>query len=226
MFKVFYLFMILPILFCSQADVMVDLFSEASMVEIYRDGQILELSQEEQTKFEELFCSSLEGAVQMPAYGVSLDQLTKEDMKNGIWVKFIFERTQVKSEMPFDELLIKITTEEYGLNIIRGNSGIYEGRCYYLNLKGNLNDLYNFLSEIQGKGEMDIEVELESQEIKPTMIVEENEEENDNSNSSQSKGEAYPIEAKGDNQIGEEDESSDDNIALSKSQKELLEHLI
>ncbi len=223
MFKFLSVLLILPILLCSQANTMIDLFSEATMVEIYKDGQIINLSEDEQKEFDNIFCSSLEGSVQMPAFGVSLDEITKEEMKSGIWIKFIFEKTIIKSEMPFDELLIHLEKDSYGINIIRGNSGVYEGRCYYLNLDNNLNALYSFIDGLKGL-EQEVEVELESQDIKPTIIVSEDID-NDEKNKAKDKLN-NPIKIDEDNdEESKNNNSLDENETMPKSQKELLEHL-
>ena len=83
--------MIFPILLCSMQANMVDLFSEDYMVEIYKDGQLAEINDEQFDKFEEIFCESIEGSRQMPAYGVSIHVQTIEAMKSGFWFKFIFD---------------------------------------------------------------------------------------------------------------------------------------
>ena len=217
--------LIVPILFCSQANVMVDLFSEASMVEIYKDGQVYILSEEQQSVFDEIFCEIMDGAIQKPAFAVSLDDLTKEEMKMGFWVKFIFDNTMFKSEMPFDELLFNVTENAHGVNIIRGNDGVYQGRCYYLDLKGTMDTLYDFISQLSVDGHGDIEVELESQEIEPTMIVSEDKDNDNNSEKDDSlkvDGESKDLK-ESDADYDSEDQNKEEN--MTKSQKELLEHL-
>ena len=89
-----------------------------------------------------------EHAHDMPAFGVSLDNLTKEEMKKGTWLELKFDNTYEYNYMPFDSLLIKIEKDIYGFNLIRGNNGIYEGRCFYLSLNGSMNDLYEIMKTI------------------------------------------------------------------------------
>ena len=77
---------------------------------------------------------------QMPAFGVSIDRLTREEMKKGEWVEFIFDGRCEINEMPFEKLLVKVEENYCGFNIIRYNSeGGYFGRCYYLQLKDGKN---------------------------------------------------------------------------------------
>jgi len=82
----------------------------------------------------------------MPAFGVSLDNLTKEEMKAGIWLELEFKKTYLFNEMPFDALLIKVEQDSYGFNLIRRNNGKYEGRCFYLSLNESLNNLYEVIN--------------------------------------------------------------------------------
>ena len=216
--------LIVPILLCSQANVMVDLFSEVSMVEIYKDGEVYLLNQEQQKEFDEIFCEIMQGAIQKPAFAVSLDDLTKEEMKSGFWVKFIFDNTMFKSEMPFDELLFNVTENAHGVNIIRGNDGIYQGRCYYLDLEGTMNMLYDFISQLSMNEQEDIEIELESQEIQPTIIVSEDKENDNNSEKDNSLRANDGKNAKKSDTVLNE-ESNNKEESLTKSQKELLERL-
>ncbi len=226
--------LIFPILFCAGANVMIDLFSQASTIKFYKDGQELVLSTEEQEKFEDLFCQAIENSLEKPAYSVSLHDQTVEAMKEGFWVKFIFNQTMVKHEMPFDELLIHIEQDCHGLNVIRGNNGKYEGRCFYLDLEGTLDDVYNFLNQIEIETKQ--EIELESQEIKETSVEQENKHVNENENEQEKLNDENTI-ANKDTKAENQDNSSDEkkNIVinqnpnseenLSKSQQELLNHL-
>lgn len=182
MFRFIFLFLTLPILFCSQSNVVLDLFSEATMIEFFKDGNQIEISSSQLDEIDELFYQSISDAVSMPAFGVSIDSLTKEAIKSGLWLKFIYDETLIINEMPFDTLLIEIKEDLSGVNIIRGNNDVYQGRCFYLDLNGNnFNDLYNYLYSLTENE--NLEVELENQEIEKTEIKETlNENANNNEN--------------------------------------------
>lgn len=77
----------------------------------------------------------------MPAFGVSIDDLTREEMKTGTWLELEFDKTYVFNDMPFDALLIKVEKDIYGFNLIRRYNGKYEGRCFYLSLNESMNEL-------------------------------------------------------------------------------------
>ena len=76
----------------------------------------------------------LDGSYQMPAFGVSIHDETIEALQKGVWLRLIYNDTNWVNEMNFDELLINIEPDFSGFNIIRGNQGKYEGRCYYIDL--------------------------------------------------------------------------------------------
>ena len=197
MFRWLFLFLTLPILFCSQNNIMVNLFCEANMIEIYKDGETLQVSTNQLDEIDSLFYESISESLSMPAFGVSIDSLTKEAMKSGIWIEIFFDQTIIINEMPFDSLLIEIKENICGTNVIRGNDGVYQGRCFYLDLNGkNFNDLFQYLNLLTETEET--EVELESQEIEDVEIVE--------------------------NEINSETENEKDKN-LTKSKKTLLEKL-
>ena len=72
-------------------------------------------------------------------------KLTKQEIKNGVWIQFNFDRVYKNSQMPFDGLLIKIENQSYGLNLIRKYNNKYDGRCFYLNLEIDTSNFYNEL---------------------------------------------------------------------------------
>lgn len=169
--KVLFFFLVFPILFCSSIADVVDLFCEAEMIVFYKGGQQIYLSESEQSQIDELFSEAIEDSFSMPAFAVSIDNLTKEAMKSGYWIEFVFDKTMIANEMPFDSLLVNITQNQYGINLIRGNNGVYEGRCFYLDLMGkNLNDLYDYLLNLNTQEE---NFEVESQQLEEPDIVEE-----------------------------------------------------
>lgn len=78
-----------------------------------------------------------EGALRMPAFGVSIDRLTREGMKSGLWAEFVFEGEQSLAGMPFTALLVEVKPEHCGFNLARLQpGGGYDGRCFYLDLRG------------------------------------------------------------------------------------------
>ena len=87
-------------------------------------------------------------ANEMPAFGVSIDDLTREDMRCGVWLELVFDVPCKYEGMDFDALLIKVEKNNYGFNLIRKNNGKYDGRCFYLSLDGSMDDLYDMITAI------------------------------------------------------------------------------
>ena len=72
----------------------------------------------------------------MPALSVSLHNLTVEEMKSGNWLELNFKDEQIKNDLPFTSLLIKL--EQTGdFNLIRKHNEKYDGRCLYLQLENH-----------------------------------------------------------------------------------------
>ena len=57
--KLLFLFMIAPIILCSQAGLLPDIFGEAQMVKVYNDGQEIVMSEESKAEFDTLFVEAL-----------------------------------------------------------------------------------------------------------------------------------------------------------------------
>ena len=129
-----------------------DAFEMAESISVYRDGQIERFVCGDAT-YELIlngFEDMIEGARQMPAFGVSLDNETREAMKKGLWVEFTFKNTLFCNEMPFEKLLVQVNENYQGFNIARYNSSCgYQGRCFFLDLVGGtMNDFYNLLNNL------------------------------------------------------------------------------
>ena len=138
----------LPSIFCPTCSIC-EYFDNAIILKTYCDGVQIEMSNQDLRKFNLLFDDAIENAREMPAYCVSLHEETVEALQSGIWARFIFPSTQIHNNMQFNELLLKIEKDMSGVNIIRSNFGFLEGRCYYLDLEKNFNELYEFLSGLK-----------------------------------------------------------------------------
>ena len=82
---------------------------------------------------------------EVPSLGVSLDELTREEKKKGVWIEFKFNEISYSRDMPFESLLVNVNLDFYGFNVIRKYEGKYEGRTYYINLVNNMDNLYYYL---------------------------------------------------------------------------------
>ena len=128
--------------------------SEAERICVYSEGAVSEYERETEA-FRNILCAweeMTENAVPMPAFGVSLDKLTREERQHGLWVEFVFSSCCRCQGMPFSRLLCKVAPSDRGFNLIRCNDEKYEGRCFYLDLRGgNMQPLYDALCSAVGK---------------------------------------------------------------------------
>jgi hypothetical protein len=127
-----------------------NIIKQSCQMEIFYNGKIIVCSQEDELFVQTIddICCILKNAKQMPALGVSLDGLTREELKDGLWIQFDFEKEMIYSDMAFDSLLIKLEKDCYGLNVIRKYQGLYDGRCFYFDLDVNLNNLFEKFSQL------------------------------------------------------------------------------
>lgn len=114
-------------------------------VVVYHNDKILSYPKNEDTYNHLLatFENMIKDARPMPAFGVSLDNETRNAMKEGTWMEFVFESTQTHNDMPYDALLINVVPEYTGFNIVRKYQGKYDGRCFYLDINSNMQTLYD-----------------------------------------------------------------------------------
>ena len=100
----------------------------------------------------ELILKSLESvannAKEMPALGVGLNDEIREQKQSGKWIELVFDGVQMHNEMPYEALLIEVQKDWRGFNLIRKNNGVYEGRCFYLELEGSMEELYNAVASL------------------------------------------------------------------------------
>lgn len=126
-----------------------EVFDETEIINVY-DGGIKTAYSAGEDEYNKILVSwneMIDGAHDMPAYGVSFDNLTREELKSGLWVEFDFGETMECNGMPFEKLLIKVEKDYYGFNLIRYNTNYgYDGRCFYLDLNGkNMGNFYDLL---------------------------------------------------------------------------------
>ena len=127
-----------------------EIIPQAKSVAVYSDGAKSEFAADS-SEFAEILKAwkkMTEGAHQMPAFGVSIDKLTREEMKTGNWVEFYFSPAQHSNGLPFDALLMVVRAEYRGVNLVRSWEGLYQGRCIYGDLAGG--DMSALAASLEG----------------------------------------------------------------------------
>lgn len=112
---------------------------QADRIVLYTDGteKIFSRQDTEFLDIVEAWETITQGAHQMPAFGVSIDRLTREEMKSGNWLEFFFAEKYESNGLPFDSLLFVVRSEYKGINLVRRDEKrLYQGRCIYIDLNG------------------------------------------------------------------------------------------
>lgn len=127
-------------------------FTTAESLNVYNEGELTVIDRGDE-KFDGIMVGwsrMIEVAHDMPAFGVSINDLTLKELKHGLWVEFAFGEVYESNGMPYEKLLIKVEKDFYGFNLIRytAESG-YTGRCFYYDLVNkNMDDFYDLLLKI------------------------------------------------------------------------------
>ncbi len=146
-------------------------FFEASAVlpyaqsfDVYVDGNVLELSEEQVSGLKAQTQELFEDSRTMPAFGVIFDEQFREEIKSGTYISIKFDEVMEVNDLPFDELIFKVEPDFYGVNLMRANKGIVNGRCIYLDFNGkNMQKLHDFVqtlsksSEVENDNAQDVE---------------------------------------------------------------------
>lgn len=124
-------------------------FDYSDVINVYDEGSVVSYGKGED-RFEEIlsgFKTLIDGAHDMPAFGVSINSLTTKEMQKGLWVEFGFDQQYRSNGMPYEKLLVNVQKSFAGFNIVRYNADSgYDGRCFYYNLVNkDMSDFYNIL---------------------------------------------------------------------------------
>ena len=144
--RLFFSFMGLPMIFNAMFNFL-DIFSYGQMNLIY-NNEIIEISDEEKADIQSEIIKYLENAYDSPALAVTFPELYKEMLKDGYFLNFKFDAHYEFNGLPFDEITIKIEDNAYGFNIFRGENGVFQGRCIYINTENSSSDLFNVIKNI------------------------------------------------------------------------------
>lgn len=124
-------------------------FDYSDVINVYDEGSVVSYGKGED-RFEEIlsgFKTLIDGAHDMPAFGVSINSLTTKEMQKGLWVEFGFDQQYKSNGMPYEKLLVNVQKSFAGFNIVRYNSDSgYDGRCFYYDLVNkDMSDFYDIL---------------------------------------------------------------------------------
>ncbi len=125
-------------------------FDDCIGIKLYKDGKekIINKDSKEFEKILQLWQITVNAGYEMPAFGVSIHELTMKDLQNGLHIEFLFDGVMYHNEMPFDSLLVKLQENQGGYQLIRHTDNKYQGRCLYINTIDNDNEFYNYIDSL------------------------------------------------------------------------------
>ena len=154
MMRFHFFFMGVPMIIMSFFEA-VDVLPYVSQYNLLVNGNVVELSQEETEQLQQQVEKLFENSHTMPAFGVVTDEIFHEDVQNGYFVSMKFQTPIKINELPFDELVFKIGRDFHGFNLMRGNHGIFQGRCIYIDLQERtMEELYDFVEGLESVKEI------------------------------------------------------------------------
>lgn len=95
------------------------------------------------------FLSLLEDGYEMPAFGVSLDHLTRKDMQERRYLIFEFEKPAKYEEYPYEALAVLVEPNFTGFHLLRRVNGKWDGRCLYWQTEKNMAALSANLDKLE-----------------------------------------------------------------------------
>lgn len=137
----------LPIIFTQFLNV-VDVLPYSQNMDLIANGIVYEISSEQKANIQKELVTFLEEAVQVPAYAVTFPEMFEEMVKDGYYLSFNFDTVIEINGMPFDQLVFEVFEDCSGFNVFRGNNGVFQGRCFYVNTEKSSSDLYKVVQDI------------------------------------------------------------------------------
>lgn len=122
------------------------------------DGQIVEMTQDEQQSLQEQVAALFEDSRTVPAFGVVFDEMYKEEIKSGTYISLRFPQIMEVNELPFDELVFKIESDWTGVNLYRGINGVFNGRCIYLDFDKDMSEIHDFIHNLESVKQLENKV--------------------------------------------------------------------
>lgn len=132
--------------------------------QLYVGGQEIVLSEDQAAQLKEQVEELLQDSHTMPSLSVVFGDDFQDMFQERTFISLKFNSVYEINDLPFDELLFEVTPDSYGFNLFRGNSGIVQGRCVYIDLNGKTTN--SFYQHVQGLLTQNQEV-VEKPEILP-----------------------------------------------------------
>ena len=170
MMKFLFFFMGVPMMIMSFYEA-IDVLPYVTNYNLMIDGNVIELSETEVQGLQEQVVSLFEGSHTMPAFGVVFNDMYQKDVKNGYFVSLKFDSPIQINNLPFDELVFKVDKDFHGFNLMRGENGIFQGRCIYIDLQDKtMANLFEYIENLDSVKNISLDEPVEDmqEEIEQT----------------------------------------------------------
>lgn len=170
MMKFLFFFMGVPMMIMSFYEA-IDVLPYVTNYNLMVDGNVIELSETEVQGLQEQVVSLFEGSHTMPAFGVVFNDMYQKDVKNGYFVSLKFDSPIQINNLPFDELVFKVDKDFHGFNLMRGENGIFQGRCIYIDLQDKtMANLFEYIENLDSVKNISLDEPVEDmqEEIEQT----------------------------------------------------------
>jgi len=168
--KFLFFFMGVPMMIMSFYEA-IDVLPYVTNYNLMIDGNVIELSETEVQGLQEQVVSLFEGSHTMPAFGVVFNDMYQKDVKNGYFVSLKFDSPIQINNLPFDELVFKVDKDFHGFNLMRGENGIFQGRCIYIDLQDKtMANLFEYIENLDSVKNISLDEPVEDmqEEIEQT----------------------------------------------------------
>lgn len=139
----------IPILFNPFFSV-VDTLPYAETMDLIANGVAVEISVEQKAKIQTKLVDFLEESEQMPALAVTFPEMFEDMLKDGYYLSFKFDGIYEINGLSYDQVVFEVLEDCAGFNVFRGNNGIFQGRCFYVQTKKSSAELYQTVKDIVG----------------------------------------------------------------------------
>lgn len=149
MMRIMFFIMGIPMMILSFFDV-VDVLPFVSQTALIVDGNEIELTEQQQQSVENELASMLNSSHTLPAFGVISAEEFANHISQGKFLNLKFDTPLEINGLPFDELVFEVLPELQAFNIFRGNNGVFQGRCIYVDLNENsMQKLSNLINQFE-----------------------------------------------------------------------------
>lgn len=165
MSRILFFFLGVPMMIMSFFEA-VDVLPHVDASSLIINGNVVELTEDEQQNLMQQVFDMFENSHTMPAFGVIFDDMYQEEIQSGVFVSLKFPHVFEVNGLPFDELVFKVEPTFQGFNLMRGMKGVFQGRCIYIDLQDKtMQELYDYINSLESVKQIVVEGNSELENV-------------------------------------------------------------